>query len=219
MDASYLQKLKKRDDWLPGPEKIFNAFSVNIANINYVLMGESPYPRKDSANGFAFWDDRVREIWSPTGLSKLVNRATSLRNIIKMLLVAEGKLSPTQLTQEKIAKIDKTDLIITNDELFQHFLQQGFLLLNTTLVLHKGDVQKDALYWHPFIKIVLEYLLTKRPTTKLLLFGAVAKSINNIIKNLEIKVDKLETEHPYNISFITNAHILSFFKPLHLLKK
>ena len=45
------------------------------------------------ANGYAFWDAAVNELWSDNGLSKAVNRATSLRNFIKMLLVTEGALS------------------------------------------------------------------------------------------------------------------------------
>src|SRR3989338_10453380 len=50
--------------WLPGPEKIFNAFCLPLAKTKYILYGESPYPRAASANGFAFWDGAVKEIWS-----------------------------------------------------------------------------------------------------------------------------------------------------------
>src|SRR5687768_2561868 len=90
MDLTYLEKLKLTENWLPGPEKIFAAFSLPVSKVNYLLFGESPYPRPTSANGYAFWDAAVTELWSPLGMSKKVNRATSLRNFMKMLLVAEG---------------------------------------------------------------------------------------------------------------------------------
>src|SRR5690349_3968920 len=92
MDKAYLDALASTPDWLPGPDKIFNAFSLPVSKVNYLLFGESPYPRAASANGYAFWDAAVSDLWSPQGLSKKVNRATSLRNFLKMLLVAEGLL-------------------------------------------------------------------------------------------------------------------------------
>ena len=58
--------------------------------VNYVLFGES-LPRRASANGYAFWDAAVK-IMVSFGNSKTVNRATSLLNILKMLLIAEGCL-------------------------------------------------------------------------------------------------------------------------------
>lgn len=54
MDKKYLDSLAQSSDWLPGPENIFNAFSLPLDNVNYVLFGESPYPRRESANGYAF---------------------------------------------------------------------------------------------------------------------------------------------------------------------
>src|SRR5690348_6563289 len=75
LDPQYLEKLLQNEHWLPGPDKIFNAFSLPVDKVNYVLFGESPYPRAHSANGYAFWDAAVAELWSPTGLSKPVNRA------------------------------------------------------------------------------------------------------------------------------------------------
>src|SRR3989338_9603487 len=134
MDQRYLNELYCSCHWLPGSQHIFNAFSLPVNKINYVFFGESPYPRAASANGYAFWDAHVKELWSETGLSKPVNRATSLRNILKTLLIAEGMLKPENTTQLAISKLDKHSLIQTNQELFQHLLKHGFLLLNATLV-------------------------------------------------------------------------------------
>ena len=171
VDPAYLNTLAQSQDWLPGQEKIFNAFSLPLDQVNYVLFGESPYPRRESANGFAFWDAAVKELWSPTGLSKKVNRATSLRNIVKMLLVAEGLLDKNNLGQEEIAKLNKDSLVQTNEEFFNNFLDHGILLLNATPVLQSGSPRKDARAWHPFTRELLIYLLKKRPNVKLILFA------------------------------------------------
>lgn len=215
MDARYLQQLALSPDWLPGPEKIFNAFSLPLDQVNYVLFGESPYPRPESANGYAFWDAAVKELWSPTGLSKKVNRATSLRNIVKMLLVAEGALDQHNAGQEAIAELDKSALIQTNDAFFTGLLKHGFLLLNATPVLQSGPPQKDARAWAPFTQEVLACLLEQRPAIKFILLGRIANTIDDLIQP---PVEKLYAEHPYNLSFITNPKVLDFFRPLHLLR-
>lgn len=216
IDPAYLQQLALSTDWIPGPAKIFNAFSLALHNVNYILFGESPYPRHESANGFAFWDAAVHELWSENGLSKKVNRATSLRNILKMLLIAEGELNKNNPSQEMIAKINKQAFIQTNDELFSNLLQHGFLLLNATPILQAGSPQKDAKAFHPFIQELLACLLAQKPQVKLILFGRIANQIDNLLP--KVPVDKLYAEHPYNLSFISNQKVIDFFKPLHLLR-
>lgn len=218
IDPHYLEKLQTKQSWLPGPDKIFSAFSLPMNQVNYLLFGESPYPRADSANGYAFWDAAVKELWSPEGMSKKVNRATSLRNLIKMLLVAEGLLKPNQTGQEEIAKLDKSALIQSNSELFNQLLSHGFLLLNASLVLSEGQVKKEAQAWYPFVKAIIASLLNARPEVKLILFGSIAKVIEKLLPPT-LHTPPLIVEHPYNIGFITNPEVLDFFRPLHLLTK
>lgn len=221
MDQAYLQNLAATHSWLPGPDKIFNAFSLPVSKVNYLLLGESPYPRAASANGYAFWDAAVTDLWSPQGMSKKVNRATSLRNLFKMLLVAEGLLKPPHCSQPDILSLDKSQLAQTNAEFFTQLLQQGFLLLNASLVLHpqagSGQVRKDARAWQPFLKEVIDFLLEQRPEVEFLLFGRIAAVIEELLP--KARVNKLCAEHPYNHSFITNPEVLHFFRPLHLLLK
>lgn len=219
MDTMYLTNLSQCRNWLPGPKQIFNAFSLPLENVNYILFGESPYPRAESANGYAFWDGAVTALWSETGMSKKVNRATSLRNIIKMLLIAENLLDKNHLQQQDIAKIDKTHLVQTNDELFQNFLRHGFLLLNATPVLQKTSKHQDAKAWLPFIEELLTCLFQRNPLVKLILWGQIATKIDKILPNLPKTVQKIYSEHPYNHSFIVNEKVLNLFRPLHLLRK
>lgn len=203
-------------EFLPASSAIFNAFSLPLNKVNYILFGETPYPRAISANGYAFWDAAVDQIWSTTGLSKAVNRATSLRNFIKMLLVANGLLTPPNLSQDDIANIDKSHLIKTLPELFKHFYDKGVLLLNASLVLRTGKKNTDGKIWQPFMNHILAELYQRRPHVQLILFGQIAKAIDNLPASKPYK--KLISEHPYNYSFIFNAEVQQFFQPWRLLQ-
>lgn len=79
--SAYLPALAA-DDYLPTQGRLFAAFTLPLAQVRHVLVGEGPYPRADSATGVCFMDGAVGSLWSATGLSKPVNRATSLRNFI-----------------------------------------------------------------------------------------------------------------------------------------
>lgn len=211
MDSDYLDKLQKSDNWLPGANFIFAAFSLPLSATNYILLGESPYPRVQSANGYAFWDEAVHTLWSDKGLSKQVNRATSLRNILKMLLLARGDLV-SDFSQNAIARLDKSRYVQTGAQLFGSFVDKGFLLLNACLVYCEGKVPYDARQWRPFIHSLFKQVAEQKPCLKLVLLGRIAEKVPQT--NLS---PVLLAEHPYNISFITNPAVVEFFKPLDLL--
>ena len=62
MDPTYLASLKQSNIWLPGMQYLLAAFSEPLTSTRYILFGESPYPRAESANGQAFWDAAVGDI-------------------------------------------------------------------------------------------------------------------------------------------------------------
>ncbi|MBY0377502.1 MAG: uracil-DNA glycosylase [Gammaproteobacteria bacterium] len=217
VSSDYKRSLLQDPNWLPGPDAVFNAFSLPLAQLKVILFGESPYPRAISANGYAFYDASVDHLWSKTGLSKAVNRATSLRNIIKMLLVAEGALSADDLSQTAIAALDKSLFIQTLPELFQRLQEKGFLLLNASLVLSSKPVQIDIKAWQPFMAKLLALIFEKAPQTELLLWGRLAQMIDHFPQSHRFK--RHYAEHPYNLSFIHNPEILAYFRPLHLLNR
>ena len=211
LDQGYLQHLNETQDWLPTRQRLLAAFSQPLSSTRYILLGESPYPREQSANGYAFWDAQVDLLWSPTGLSKAVNRATSLRNFIKMLLFARGDLSQN-CSQEAIAKLDKTHYIKTVNQLFTSLTEQGFLLLNASLVYSKGQVPYHARMWRPFMHCLLNELAKNHAHLTLILFGKIAAQLPEAHQ-----FPCLVAEHPYNLSFITNTAVVEFFKPMDLL--
>lgn len=212
MDQNYLQQLIASPQWLPGVHRLFAAFSLPLEDTQYILLGESPYPRPESANGYAFWDNAVKSLWSNQGLSKEVNRATSLRNWIKMMLVARDDLDVENTSQPRIAQIDKHFLVQTAEQLFQGMMHKGILLLNACLVYSEGKVPYHARQWRPFMHCLFEELARVKPSIQLILFGKIAE----MIPQGQLAVG-LVAEHPYNISFITNPNVIRFFKPLDLL--
>ena len=220
IDHKYLESLSKDSQWLPGIDQLFAAFRRDRSNLRYLLIGESPYPRQTSANGIAFYDAAVAELWSEQGLSKAVNRATSLRNIMKTAMLAQHLLQTDadgKVTQSAIAAVSKTGLVKTMAQLFDNFERAGFLLLNATPVLHPArKPQEEARYWLEFLNQVLlltAQQATQRPT--LVLWGKVA----NLIASLPVSnaYDHLVCEHPYNLSFIDNPAMKELFSNLQIL--
>ena len=212
MDESYLQSLHLNQEYLPCFNQLFNAFSMPLCSVRYILLGESPYPRAQSANGYAFWDAAVGSLWSVKGLSKDVNRATSLRNLMKMLLLARGDLQD-DCSQEAIARLDKSAYIESAAELFNGLIERGFLLLNASLVYSAGKVPYHARQWRGFMHRLLVALAEHNPSIQLILLGKIAAQVPEASL-----FNGLVAEHPYNISFITNPAVIDFFKPMDLLR-
>ncbi|MES2070713.1 MAG: uracil-DNA glycosylase [Pseudomonadota bacterium] len=227
-DPAYLPGLNE-GQFLPSQGRLFAAFSSPMADVRYVLIGEGPYPREESATGVCFMDGAVRELWSQEpdgGLSKKVNRATSLRNFIKMLLVADGKLAVEKTTGPALAEIAQrarragSGMIQTLPELQANLGRHGFLLLNASLVF-RADVApvKDAKAWLPFLRAILAALHAQHANggqlPQLVLWGKIAEQLKHI--EISQAFPHIAAEHPYNLSFIANQGMQSFFGPMHLL--
>ena len=211
LDTNY-QAFLKGGNYLPTNNRLFNAFAMPKDEVKYILFGQDPYPREESAIGVAFIDGAVKEIFSQNGLSKEVNRATSLRNFIKMALLAQGLIKDT--TQKEIAKVDKSNLINSIFELKENFEKNGVMLLNAALVFEdKSKTKYHAKMWQPFIEYILKNI---SEDIELILFGNFAK---DIIKRFNPKQKAIFLEHPYNTSFITNSNAHKLFAPMKLLLK
>lgn len=210
-------------DYLPTNDRLFAAFAQPLDQVRYVLIGEGPYPRAESATGVCFMDGAVKGLWSDEaggGLSKAVNKATSLRNFMKMLLVAEGRLAPDDTGTLALARIAAESrgvpgVVQTLSEIQQKFFDAGFLLLNATLVFRETVAPaKDAKAWMPFLQTVLAALQARQPT--LVLWGKIAEQLNKLKEAQALP--QIAAEHPYNLSFITNSNMHALFNPMGLLR-
>ena len=220
-DPAYLTALAE-DEFLPTQNRLFAAFSQTLDRVRYVLVGEGPYPRAESATGVCFMDGAVGSLWSEAGLSKQVNRATSLRNFMKMLLVADGRLQIGQTGGAALAPIAQqasaagSDMIATLSDLQSNLVDRGFLLLNAALVFrpHVPPV-KEAKAWLPFLQAVLEALAEQYEPPTLVLWGKIAEQLKALpgVNRFPHAV----SEHPYNLSFIANESMQRLFGAMHLL--
>jgi len=227
-DPDYLPGLAV-DTYLPTQGRIFAAFMQPIDAVRYVLVGEGPYPREQSATGVCFMDGAVEALWSEKGLSKQVNKATSLRNFMKMLLVAAGMLSADNASGDALAHISLkaraigSPFIQSLTELQANLTRQGFLLLNASLVYRPHVAPaKDARAWLPFLDVVLHALAdrTHRHDAEppvLVLWGKIAEQLKAL--SVTNAFPKAVSEHPYNLTFIANDTMQSLFGPMHLLQK
>jgi len=223
-DPSYLPALAN-DDFLPTQGRLFAAFDQPLDKVRYVLVGEGPYPREASATGVCFMDGAVKELWSVQGLSKPVNRATSLRNFMKMLMVADGLLAPEHTSGESVAVVSAqamspgSGFIQTLPDLQDNLTDHGFLLLNAALVYrpHVPPV-KEAKAWRPFLETVLEALADRPglPLPTLVLWGRIAQWLEDL--PAVSRFPRSMAEHPYNLSFIQNRAMQDLFGPMRLLR-
>lgn len=224
----YLPELEK-ESYLPTRGRLFAAFAQPLQAVRHVLVGEGPYPRPESATGVCFMDGAVDLLWSEKGLSKQVNRATSLRNFMKMLLVAEGELAPDATSSEHMAHIaleacaHGSTFIQTLPELQANLTRYGFLLLNAALVFRPHvPPLKEAKAWQPFLQTILAVLadhadtIGQAPPT-LVLWGKIAEQFKALPSNE--RFPKAISEHPYNLTFIESAVMQALFGPMHLLRR
>lgn len=209
------------DDYLPTDNRLFAAFALPLEDVRYVLVGEGPYPRAQSATGVCFMDGAVRELWCATGLSKPVNRATSLRNFMKMLLVADGRLHPDDTGGEALAPIaaaaGSSGLIQTLQQLQDNLARHGFLLLNAALVFRPHVAPPiEARAWQPFLQTVLAVLADRPASPTLVLWGRIAEQLKRLPETS--RLPQACAEHPYNLSFIHHAGMHELFRPMQLLR-
>jgi uracil-DNA glycosylase len=226
-DPNYLPTLAQ-DDYLPTEGRLFAAFRQPLAAVRDVLVGEGPYPRAASATGVCFMDGAVGSLWSDKGLSKQVNRATSLRNFMKMLLVADGQVSVDHTSGDALSGIAASaqadqGCIQTLADLQQNLTAQGFLLLNASLVFrpHVAPV-KDAKAWKPFFETVLKGLAQAAESANqslptLVLWGKIAEQLHGL--PVVGRFPQAVAEHPYNLSFIAHAGMQKLFGDMQLLRK
>ncbi len=210
------------DSYLPTEQRLFAAFALPLDEVKYVLVGEGPYPRAESATGVCFMDGAVGSLWCDTGLSKPVNKATSLRNFMKMLLVADGRLDAADTGGAAMAPVAAAarhnGSVETLAHLQDNLTAQGFLLLNASLVFrpHVPPVQ-DAKAWMPFLQAVLQALLAGGRQPTLVLWGKIAEQLGKLPETS--KFPQRVSEHPYNLSFIHHTGMQDLFRPMRLLRK
>ncbi len=175
---------------IPKRELIFNVFNyMSPSEVRCILYGEDPYPRISSACGVAFWDKEVTT-WNDK------TNGNSLKNILKALLVSEN-LANYQTKIAECRNIAAAIGIKEPSQLFEHWLNQGVLLVNTSLTF--TDKKSKAVhfnFWQPFHRALI-LALNSRSNPYYILWGKKAqKWENEIFKSIDDTKRIIKQEHP-----------------------
>ena len=216
LDKEYKEFILKDKEYFPqnwlAPFK-----TLPLHSSKAILFGQDPYPRASSAIGYSFIDGAVKEIFSSSGFSKQVNRATSLRNFLKMQMINEGLLSENDTSQEAISKVKKESLINSIFELKDGFEKEGIVLLNRAPIFtSKKDSSFHVKKFTPFMEVLLKRV--SNHSLDLILFGKMANSIISLIPK-ESNFTLICTPHPYNVGFIKDESAREYFKNKKLIRK
>lgn len=151
-DNEYTAFLAQFSQVLPSKNKIFAAFErVEPKRVRAVLLGEDPYPRETSACGIAFLDAEITSWDSKT-------RGNSLKHIHKALLIQRG-LADYSTPLAACREASKAANFSSPRELFELWLSQGVLLLNTALTFSSAeDKAAHFAFWQPFMLAALSRL-------------------------------------------------------------
>ena len=141
VDERFLEALEA-DDWSPGLDSCLKAFAGEVCP-RVVWLGESPYVGQGRATGLSFLDGRVGALFYGNALHPAVNKATSLRNMLKAWFRADGRLQERQTNREHIQAMCKNALVQQITEVFEHGIEHGWLWLNGGLSIG-GRLDKSA---------------------------------------------------------------------------
>ena len=156
-------------------------------------MGESPYPRRRSATGYAFEDGRASQMfengqWFEAGID------TSLQRILKAWLVAIGRRELNCVLKQHIVDMPKEGLVQHPAEIFRRGRQRGWLWLNAApgffFTGDYADKERQVRYWSPLIQGVLR-ALADVSGVKIVLIGRLARE-----EHRHLVPGCIEADHP-----------------------
>lgn len=184
---------EEREKTLPSLENTFVALNnIKHNEVQVVIFGQDPYPREQSAIGYAFWDGAVKS-WDDA-------LSPSIRNIFKSVLVSKNYVESTAKIAE-IRKVVKKENILGPDDFFKNSIKQGVLWLNASLTftsVDKKDLERHLKFWKPIIEKIIEVLVNENEKLVFIFWGSKAKDFQKIIQNAKgkAKYEFVENCHP-----------------------
>lgn len=194
----------------PDGAHIFRAFDdIRPSDVRCVLLGQDPYPCTAFSTGRAF------EVGGYGSWRELETMFThSMRSFIQCVC-AERFQRPelarsTSNWSDVIEAIESAELNIESPtNLVQRWVDQGVLLVNTSLTISRFEVAGDPHQlrghlplWRPFVVRLLRYLLADRSKPPVIvLFGEVAMSayqdaISGFAEPSVMEANRVATKHP-----------------------
>ncbi|KAH0573782.1 Uracil-DNA glycosylase [Spironucleus salmonicida] len=183
-------------DFIPRPGLIFEAFKLvkSPKQVRIVILGQDPYPRKQSAAGISFLD-----LQSSTLADK--KQSISMRNIIKAILQHNRLFFNTM---NDVRDLIESQFAIKQTKSYFTALAEdcGILFLNASLTHEdKASVNKHIKFWEPVIAEAFKSICMESPGVVFLLMGEFAKSYEKyIILGENVRVVK--SCHPMMFRFL-----------------
>ena len=201
LDHAFADELEADPAWLPGADRCLAAFAVPRGDVRVVWLGESPYPRTDSATGLSFQDGAVGEIFRDDGrLAVGINRATSLRNVLKAWFVATNRLDVGATSSRHVKNMDRDGIVARLDEVFDRGRQCGWLWLNAGLSFRPARPKAAQIRaWEPLVNFVLRDVSAR--SARVALMGRFAERFE------PASAEPLLSVHPRREEFIENPDV------------
>jgi uracil-DNA glycosylase len=151
IDVQLVQCDKDSIDIVPSFENIFAALKTSPSDVTVVVIGQDPYPTPSHAIGLAF---AVPSHTNPM--------PGSLRNIFKEVATDTGSST-------------------TADASLSNWVDQGVLLLNTSLTTESGIRAAHSSWpWELVIRTIIAHVVEVNPKVVGLLFGNHAKKFEDL---------------------------------------
>lgn len=180
-------------EYTPIEEKIFRALEMKVEDIKVCILGKDPYFQKGVATGLAF--EVNKDSWNDESIN------TSLKNILKLIYKTYiGEIKDINYIRKMIEN-NKFKILAPN-LLFESWMKQGVLLLNSSLTTLVGSAGMHHKFWTPIIKELIEYISSKNNNITYLLWGNDAIIFEKNILNGNI----VKHNHPAIVGKLDNPN-------------
>ena len=180
-------------EYTPSEEKIFRALEMKVEDIKVCILGKDPYFQKGVATGLAF--EVNKDSWNDESIN------TSLKNILKLIYKTyTGEIKDINYIRKMIEN-NKFKILAPN-LLFESWMKQGVLLLNSSLTTLVGSAGMHHKFWTPIIKELIEYISSKNNNITYLLWGNDAIIFEKNILNGNI----VKHNHPAIVGKLDNPN-------------
>ena len=206
LNGAFAEELEADPAWLPGADRCLAAFSIPRCEVRVVWLGESPYPRQESATGLSFQDGAVHEIFRGDGRFVLrINQATSLRNVLKAWFVATDRLAVGQTSSDHVRRMERHGLVAGLAEVFDRGRQSGWLWLNAGLSLRPARPKAAQIrMWEPLVNAVLRDVSARG--ARVALMGKFAERFECACRH------PLGSVHPRRECFMANQDVTGLLR-------
>lgn len=180
-------------EYTPIEEKIFRALEMKVEDIKVCILGKDPYFQKGVATGLAF--EVNKDSWNDESIN------TSLKNILKLIYKTyTGEIKDINYIRKMIE--NNKFKILSPNLLFESWMKQGVLLLNSSLTTLVGSAGMHHKFWTPIIKELIEYISSKNDNITYLLWGNDAIIFEKNILNGNI----VKHNHPAIVGKLDNPN-------------